>query len=146
MSSRNDLCQEIASQLRDLKRDWRALTNEFERVKYKEQELSVRFAELQAKRERFIALGVSVPARVAVGGPIGAATSVLGAIANANELARLDSQLAMLKPQLQNLRNRLQELERKRTSKMDLIRQYQANFNKYDCFELGFSHELLNMR
>ncbi|MBU2581257.1 MAG: hypothetical protein KJ622_06040 [Alphaproteobacteria bacterium] len=88
MSRRNDLCERVVDNIRNLADDWRSL---------------------------------------------------------GDRLARIDSALYEAATNRDRLRQQWQKLESVRGQKLRLIRQYQESFNRLDCFDLGFSHEVLNL-
>ncbi len=143
MSNRNDLCRDIVGEIRDLVREYGLLSERLADIQVRGDRVNGRLAELE--RERSSVSSASLPARIIDKSPVGVGVSILEAIAKSRKLAQLDSQIANLAQQRDRLRSAWSRTEGQRAAKLRLIRQYQSNFNQYDCFDLGFSHEVLNM-
>jgi len=143
MSVRDARCNDIVGNIRDLADEWRNLGHRLADIQQRGEQLNAQIGQLESQRTSIVTSGL--PGRALIGGPAGVAITAAEAIAKANRLARLDSALSETISKRDRLRQQWQNLERARDQKLRLIRRSQENYSRLDCFDLGYSHEVLNL-
>jgi len=137
------LCSRIDDNLRNHNKEYKAARNRLKDTRVKLQKLENRLAEA----ENSVPLP-SIPSRILNRNPVGiagsVALSVFGAVVNENARANAQAKVDQLRAEVEATHRRIEELERQRADKEWAISKQQSDFAGNSCFDLGFSHEVMN--
>lgn len=149
MAERADLCERVSSNITNLKIE--AAELELRIASMTDKAKQVHEAFLKASFEAGAARSANAPVTPFPPGLVPAAVdgfvtgvSVADAIRKSSEVARLQAKANSLKREYEQLQIDIREAERQLTSKRSLIQDQRRDFNGLRCFDLGFSHEVLN--
>ena len=139
--SRETLCRRIVGNLRDLESELKALRTQAAGVRDE-----VRLPNARRSDEIEESSGTGFPGRrPSRGGRVGIALDIISALGqvlandNSDVIRDLERDIVELERQLDAINKTIREKEK-------LVRDQQDEFNRHDCFGMGFSHEVLNIR
>jgi len=149
------LCRRIDSNLRDLAREFgqlrirnNALENEAgtERDKLREAEvdLAQHLASAGAARAARMSPG-TLALRAARMSPGTLALSIVAGITQERETPRIRDRIRRSEAHLGRIESELANNKARVDNIVYLIKESQASYRQYNCFDLGFSHEVLNL-
>ena len=143
--SRDMICSRVVGNLEDYERERDDLQKEVQKF---ESLIAHRKRELANEQTQSVGGGIGVGRRPAAGGRGGRAgalfdiaTGIGGALLsdNSRRIRELQDQIATDNSRLKDLKRELNILEQN-------ARRMRGEFNKYECYNLGYSHEVLNTR
>ena len=143
--SRDMICSRVVDNLEDIKREREKFDSQMADI---ERLIARRERELANELTQSVGGGIGVgrrPAASGRGGRAGAlfdiATGIGGALLsdNSRRIRELQDQIVNDKIELGKLRRKIDNLEQN-------VRRLRGDFNKYQCYALGYSHEVLNTR
>ncbi len=141
MASREGQCRLINKNIRQLTQEWRVLNEKIQSAERKIQNATNELRQAENRRDGIVRF-VPGPARRS---PYVLGITIIDAIGRSRQIAELNDQIDSLKNRIRRYERERAENEPVRNNKLRLIRQQQQRYNDNNCFELGFSHEVLNM-
>ncbi len=85
-------------------------------------------------------------ARAVSRGSFTAALTVIGAVGHNRLVSEAQAKLRTAEAALARIVREQSAVRRRENDKLHIVRQQQTDWNRLDCFDLGFSHGVLNIR
>ena len=140
--SRVELCRRIVGNIENLDQELAELRRLKSRLENSQRRAD---EDLSAALDQSLGTGSGPGRRPSRGGRIGTGLDIISAIGqviandNSAEVHRLQSEVHRLGAQIREVENRI-------AGKLYALRDQQAEYNRFDCFDLGFSHAVLDAR
>ena len=138
--SRYDICQRIVANIQSMKSELDALENDRRNLELR---LQRRQDELDRIFDDALEPGLPIGRAPKRPGRVGTGLDIIGAL---GQVLNDDSPRVIreLQSEIGAFMHELERVEEQIRRKSELIRNQQGEFNRYGCFNLGFSHEVLN--